>query len=46
VLCITGHGLKTQEAIIGKCGEARVIAPNIREFEEKVYAADMAQATA
>ncbi len=46
VLCITGHGLKTQEAIIGKCGEARVIAPNIREFEEKVYAADMSQATA
>ena len=46
VLCITGHGLKTQEAIIGKCGEARVIAPNIREFEEKVYAADIAQATA
>jgi threonine synthase len=46
VLCITGHGLKTQEAIVGKCGEARVIAPNIREFEEKVYAADMAQATA
>jgi threonine synthase len=45
VLCITGHGLKTQEAIVGKCGEARVIAPNIREFEEKVYAADMAQAT-
>lgn len=44
VLCITGHGLKTQEAIVGKCGEARVIAPNIREFEEKVYAADMAAA--
>jgi threonine synthase len=42
VLCITGHGLKTQEAIQGKCGSARVIAPNIREFEEKVYAADMA----
>jgi threonine synthase len=42
VLCITGHGLKTQEAILGKCGSARVIAPNIREFEEKVYAADMA----
>ena len=44
VLCITGHGLKTQEAIVGKCGEARIIAPNIREFEEKVYAADMATA--
>lgn len=46
VLCITGHGLKTQEAIVGKCGEARIIAPNIREFEEKVYAADMAAAKA
>ena len=46
VLCITGHGLKTQEAIVGKCGEARIIAPNIREFEEKVYAADMAASKA
>ena len=46
VLCITGHGLKTQEAIVGKCGEARIIAPNIHEFEEKVYAADMAASKA
>jgi TonB family protein len=44
VLCITGHGLKTQEAIIGKCGAPRLIAPNIREFEEKVYAPDLAAA--
>jgi threonine synthase len=44
VLCITGHGLKTQEAILGKCGESRLIAPNIREFEEKVYAPDLAAA--
>ena len=33
VLCITGHGLKTQEAIHGHCGEARVINPSLREFE-------------
>jgi threonine synthase len=44
VLCITGHGLKTQEAILGKCGEPRVIAPSLREFEEKIYKADTAAA--
>ena len=42
VLCITGHGLKTQEAIAGKCGEPRLINPSLREFEEKIYAADQA----
>ena len=42
VLCITGHGLKTQEAIIGKCGEPRLIKPSLREFEEHVYAKDNA----
>ena len=36
VLCITGHGLKTQEAIAGKCGEPRVIGPSLREFEALV----------
>jgi len=40
VLCITGHGLKTQEAIVGKCGEPRVINPSLREFEEQVYQPD------
>ncbi len=44
VLCITGHGLKTQEAIVGKCGEPRLIAPNIHEFDEKIYAPDAAAA--
>jgi threonine synthase len=44
VLCITGHGLKTQEAIIGKCGEPRLIKPSLREFEEQVYAKDAASA--
>ncbi len=33
VLCITGHGLKTQEAIQGHCGEPRIINPSLREFE-------------
>src|SRR6202162_644838 len=32
VLCITGHGLKTQEAVGDKCGEARVIGPGLRGF--------------
>jgi threonine synthase len=36
VLCITGHGLKTQEAIAGKVGEPRVIGPSLREFEALV----------
>lgn len=36
VLCITGHGLKTQEAIIGRCGSPRLINPSLREFEELV----------
>lgn len=42
VICITGHGLKTQEAIIGKCGEPRIISPSLREFEEKIYRQDTA----
>jgi threonine synthase len=45
VLCITGHGLKTQEAIIGKCGEPRLIKPSLREFEEQIYNRDMAAAS-
>ena len=36
VLCITGNGLKTQEAILGKCGEPRLIKPSLREFEELI----------
>jgi len=36
VLCITGHGLKTREAIDGKCGEPRIIKPSLREFAELV----------
>ncbi|HEY5892460.1 MAG TPA: threonine synthase [Chthoniobacterales bacterium] len=36
VLCITGHGLKTQEAIVGKCGEPTLIKPSLREFDEVI----------
>ncbi len=34
VLCITGNGLKTKEAIIGHTGEPYHIAPNLKSFEE------------
>ena len=44
VLCITGHGLKTQEAILGKCGAPRTIQPSLREFEEHIYLKDTAPA--
>ncbi len=33
VLCITGNGLKTIEAMVGHVGETRDIRPNLREFE-------------
>lgn len=36
VLCITGNGLKTQEAVAGKCGEPRTIRPSLHEFETLV----------
>ena len=42
VLCITGHGLKTQEAVAGKCGELRLIKPSLRDFEEQIYNKDAA----
>lgn len=45
VLCITGHGLKTQEAVTGHCGAPRVINPSLREFEERIYQPDVAAAT-
>ncbi len=36
VLCITGHGLKTQEAVHGKCGAPRLIKPSLREFSNLI----------
>ena len=32
LICITGNGLKTQEAVIGEVGQPLVIEPNINEF--------------
>jgi threonine synthase len=33
VLCITGNGLKTLDAVVGHCGQTREIKPSLREFE-------------
>ena len=33
VLCITGNGLKTLDAVVGHVGEPREIRPSLREFE-------------
>ena len=33
VLCITGHGLKTLDAVNGSVGRPREIKPSLREFE-------------
>src|SRR6202023_293948 len=33
VLCITGHGLKTQEAVAEEIGQPAVIRPSLKEFE-------------
>ena len=36
VLCITGNGLKTQEALIGKLARPVVIKPTLAAFEALV----------
>jgi threonine synthase len=33
VLCITGNGLKTLDAVAGHVGKAKEIRPSLREFE-------------
>jgi threonine synthase len=33
VLCVTGNGLKTLDAVVGHAGYTREIRPNLREFE-------------
>jgi threonine synthase len=33
VLCVTGNGLKTLDAVNGHCGQPREIKPSLREFE-------------
>src|SRR5258708_22243218 len=36
VLCITGNGLKTLDAVVGHVGQPREIKPSLREFEALV----------
>src|SRR5438309_4261468 len=33
VLCVTGNGLKTLDAVVGHVGRTRDIKPSLREFE-------------
>jgi threonine synthase len=38
VLCITGNGLKTLDAVAGQVGRPREIKPSLREFEALIHA--------
>jgi threonine synthase len=38
VLCITGNGLKTLDAVVGHAGYTREIRPSLREFESLLEA--------
>ncbi|MBA4150209.1 MAG: threonine synthase [Verrucomicrobia bacterium] len=38
VLCITGNGLKTLDALVGHVGHTREIRPSLREFEALIEA--------
>jgi threonine synthase len=42
VLCITGNGLKTLDAVNGHAGQPREIKPSLREFESLVSAEEKA----
>jgi threonine synthase len=46
VLCITGNGLKTLDAVIGHAGQPREIKPSLREFEGLLEAEGRAAAHA
>ena len=43
VLCITGHGLKTLDAVVGHVGHTREIKPSLREFEALLDAENQTQ---
>ena len=34
VICVTGNGLKTQEAVVDAIAKPRIIGPSLREFDE------------
>lgn len=46
VLCITGNGLKTLDAVTGHCGQPREIKPSLREFEALLAAEKQTLVTA
>ena len=46
VLCITGNGLKTLDAVAGHCGQPREIKPSLREFECMLSADEKAAVSA
>ena len=46
VLCITGNGLKTQEAIIDAVSKPRLIGPSLREFDALAEADEAARKAA
>ncbi len=44
VLCITGNGLKTLDAVVGHVGKTREIKPSLREFESMLAAEEKVSA--
>ncbi len=44
VICITGNGLKTLDAVSGHCGKPREIKPSLREFEALLTQEESARA--
>jgi threonine synthase len=44
VLCITGNGLKTLDAVVGHVGNTKEIRPSLREFEALLSAEEKASA--
>src|SRR3982751_4446706 len=44
VLCVTGNGLKTLDAVNGHAGQPREIKPSLREFESILNANEVAPA--
>ena len=46
VICVTGNGLKTLDAIVNNVGQPREIKPSLREFESLLAAENLAAANA
>jgi threonine synthase len=44
VICVTGNGLKTLDAVAAHCGQPREIKPSLREFEALLHETEKAAA--